>query len=217
MTQNSFVVPATTPTTELAAVNVMLSGIGETPVNSLTTEATADVSLARSILNEISKEVQTEGWQWNTEDNYPLTPDNNGNIKVHNSIIRVQFREPDARELTLRGNQVYDRVRHTYKFDPKTVIYVTITMLLDFDQLPEAARRYTTIRALRTFQERVVGSNTLSSFHQTDEARARALMLAEERREDTPNMLLGTLPPAYTWRPVTALMHRGHRRTGSFD
>ena len=203
-----------TPTTELEAVNVMLSGIGETPVNSLETEVTADVSLARNILNEISKDIQTEGWQWNTEDHYPLTPDSKGYIKVHPSVIRVHFNEPDIHELVLRGRDVYNRIKHTYVFDPKTVIYVTVTVLLPFEKLPEAARRYTTLRALRTFQERVVGSNTLSTFHQTDEARARALMLSEERREDNPNMLLGTLPNMPTWRPVTALMNRGHRRTG---
>lgn len=51
-----------TPTTELEAVNTMLSGIGEAPVNSLS-EVTADVSLARHILNEVSREVQLEGFQ----------------------------------------------------------------------------------------------------------------------------------------------------------
>lgn len=202
-----------TPTTELAAVNVMLSGIGEAPVNSLS-EVTADVSMARNILIEVSKDTQTEGWQWNTEDNYPLTPDNTGAIKLHPSIIRVHFREPDSRELILRGRQVYDRLNHSYVFPAGTVLLVTITQLLGFELLPEAARRYITLRALRTFQERVVGSGTLHDFQMQDEVRARALMLAEERHADRPNILKGTLPPTGTWRPVTALLNRGYRRSG---
>ena len=205
---------ALAPTTELEAVNVMLSGIGESPVNSLTTEVTADVSLARNVLAEISKDVQTEGWQWNTEDDYPLVPDSTGAITLHPSVIRVHFREPDDRELVLRGRQVYDRVRHTYTFPEGTHILVTLTQVLHFEQLPEAARRYITLRALRTFQERTVGSGALHEFHASDEARARALMLSEERRADRPNMLKGTLPPTGTWRPVTALLNRGPRRWG---
>lgn len=200
-----------TPTTELEAVNIMLSGIGETPVNSLE-EVTADVSVASTILLEISKAVQLDGYQWNTEDNYPLTPDAKGQITLHPSIVRVAFREPDDRELTMRGRRVYDRINHTYFFDTGTTIYVTVTLLLPFEELPEAARRYISIRALRVFQERVVGSSTLSQFQQVDEARARSLMLMEERKQDRPNMLTGTLPATGTWRPALTLQHRGLRR-----
>lgn len=200
--------PATTPTTELEAVNIMLSGIGESPVNSLATEVTADVSMARHILQEISKDIQCEGFQWNTEDNYPLTPDIHGHILLPPSAVRVHFREADAREVVLRGNQLYDRIGHTYIFPKRVVIFCTITLILPFEQLPEAARRYTTLKALRVFQERVVGSNQLSQFHQADEVRARTLMLSEERRQDRPNLLKGTLPPTGTWRPYTALMGR---------
>ena len=201
----------TTPTTELAAINAMLSGIGEAPVNSLS-DATADVSVARSVLAEVSREVQAEGWQWNTDDDFPLRPDASGAIRLHPSVIRLHFREPDERQLILRGDRVYDRKRHTFLFPADTLFLVTLTALLPFDQLPETCRRYVTLKALRVFQERVVGSSTLSSFQQRDEAVARAAMLAEERRADRPNMLRGTLAPAWTWRPALTLLHRGPRR-----
>ena len=42
-------------------------------------------------------------------------------------------------------------------------------VLLDFEELPEAARRFITIRASRVFQERVVGSDLLSSLTADDE------------------------------------------------
>ena len=89
---NSAILSGSRPTTELEAVNIILSGIGEAPVNSLS-DMTADVSLARNILAEISRETQTEGWQWNTEDDYPLTPDAaKGEIKLPPTAIRVHFR-----------------------------------------------------------------------------------------------------------------------------
>lgn len=199
------------PTTELEAVNIILSGIGEAPISSFT-EVTADVSLARNILAEISRETQTEGWQWNTEDDYPLTPDTaKGEIKLPPTAVRVHFREPDDRELTIRGQRVYDRVNHSFTFPSGTRIPVTLTLLLPFEDLPEAARRYVTLKAARVFQERTVGSGTLYDFQQADEARARALMLAEERRQDRPNILKGTLPPTGTWNPWLTLLHRNRR------
>lgn len=206
---------ATSPTTELEAVNIMLSGIGEAPVNSLS-EVTADVSLARHILNETSREVQLEGFQWNVEDNYPLTPDIHGLIKLHPSIVRVHFREPTDRELTIRGNQIYDRINHTFTFPQDTAISCAVTLLLPFEQLPEAARRYTTLKALRVFQERVVGSQVLSQYQQADEARARIQLMGEERRQDRPNLLMGTRPPVGTWRVRDAVMRRNNttRRLG---
>ena len=50
-----------TPTTELQAVNQMLSVIGEAPVNSITGTVTTDVSVAKNILDETSMSVQSMG------------------------------------------------------------------------------------------------------------------------------------------------------------
>ena len=55
-----------TPTTELQAVNTMLSTIGEAPVNSITGTTTVDVSVAKNILDETSMSVQSQGWNFNT-------------------------------------------------------------------------------------------------------------------------------------------------------
>lgn len=197
------------PTTEIEAVNVMLATIGEAPINSFE-DVNADVAIARSTLSEVSKAIQLEGWQWNTEDNYPLKPDTRTNkIKIGPNVVRVHFPDPHAEELVIRGTYVYDRVNHTYFFDPEFSIDVTITLVLPFEELPEAARRYTVIRAARVFQERVVGSGTLHDFTQQDEMRARANMLAEERRADRPNILKGTLSPLGTWSPKTTMKGRG--------
>lgn len=99
-----------TPTSELDAVNCILSGIGEAPINSLS-DTTNDVTVARHILMEVTKDIQLEGFQWNMEDNYPLTASMpSGEITLPPQAVRIQFREPSDRELTLRGNKVYDRI-----------------------------------------------------------------------------------------------------------
>ena len=64
-------------TTKLEAINTMLSNVGEAPVNSLTGSLTNDVQLAQNILDEISREVQSAGWHFNTDKEVPLAPDSN--------------------------------------------------------------------------------------------------------------------------------------------
>ncbi len=51
-------------TTELQAVNTILSAIGELPTTAtvLTNGTSADVSMAKQILDEVNREVQAEGW-----------------------------------------------------------------------------------------------------------------------------------------------------------
>ena len=73
-------------------------------------------------------------------------------------------RETDAVQ---RGNRLYDRVKHTFQFDKS--IKCDIVLLLPFDQLPQAARHYITIKAARIFQSRTVGSEALYQFTAVDE------------------------------------------------
>lgn len=178
------------PTTELDAVNTMLGAIGETPISTLDEQPTADVMTSLNILREVSREVQTEGWSWNTEDDYPLMPDSDGHIILPQGTVRVNVPSHSCLNVIMRGTRLYNRIEHTYKFG--STLRLTITFLLPFEELPEAARRYITMKAARVFQERTVGSGTLHDFNIQDEARARALMLAEERKLDRPNILAGS-------------------------
>lgn len=197
-----------TPTTELEAVNTIISIIGESPINSLTDERTHDITVAINILKEITVETQTEGWNWNTEDDYPLAPNLDQRIVLPSNTVRVHFRDTnDGRDLVMRGQKLYDRVNHTDKFTE--TIYATITLLLPFEELPEPARRYIILKAGRVFQDRVVGSGYLHDFNAMDEARARAALLADERKSDRPNILNGIAGQRYNpWRPFNVLNRR---------
>ena len=61
-----------TGTTELQAVNTLLSIIGEAPVKSITGNTGVDVAMALQILDETNVEVQSRGWHFNTEKNKTL-------------------------------------------------------------------------------------------------------------------------------------------------
>lgn len=171
------------PTTELEAVNTMLSCIGEAPVNTLTDNGVVDAVIARQILATTSREVQARGWHFNTEKDYQINPTYpDGELVLPNTILRVDSVPPDHEtDVVVRGSKLYNRRTHTYKFDK--ALKIDMVILLDFSELPEPARHYVTIRAARTFSERMLGSETLASFSQKDEM--RALVALKEMEADT--------------------------------
>ena len=79
----------TTVTTKLEATNVMLTAIGESPVNTITSSTTTDVSIAIQILDNVSREVQSVGWHFNTDTNYLLAKNTSNQIVLPSNCLRV--------------------------------------------------------------------------------------------------------------------------------
>ncbi len=165
----------TTPTTELEAVNIMLSTIGEAPVNNLES-GLVDAETAETILKNVSRDVQSHGWNFNSEPDYTVAADTSGNVILPTEIVRADLAQSETKfrssknEYIQRGNKMYDKVNHTYNIGKALKLDVVVS--LTFDLLPEIARRYIAIKAARIFQERVVGSETLSTMNRNDEQQA---------------------------------------------
>ena len=159
-------------TTKLEAVNVMLSTIGEAAVNSLSS-GLLDAETAETILDNVTRSVQTTGWSFNEEVDYTLSPDSDGILNLPANCVRVDLAKSESKyrnanyDYVQRGTKLYDKINHTYAINETVKVDMIIT--LDFDELPETARRFISIRASRIFQERVVGSETLSRFSDDDE------------------------------------------------
>jgi len=171
------------PTTELDAINTMLSSIGEAPVNTVEDNGVVDAVMARQILTTVSREVQARGWHFNTEKDYTLTPTfPEGEVRLPKTLLRIDTVKTHSDiDVVQRGNRLYDRRNHTYKFDK--ALKVDMVIMLPFDEMPEVARQFITIRSARIFQERVVGSGELSQFSLKDEM--RALVALREFEADT--------------------------------
>ncbi len=162
----------TTPTTILSAVNSMLSTIGEAPVNTLSS-GLVDAETAETVLNEVSRDVQSLGWNFNSEPNYKVAADSDGFVQLPTEIMRadpVSRYRSSTNEYVQRGNRMYDKVNHTFNIGKALTLDVVVC--LPFDHLPEVARRFITVKASRLFQERVVGSDTLSTMNRADEEQA---------------------------------------------
>ena len=160
------------PTTKLDAINTMLSTIGEAPINTLEDIGSVDAVMAEQILDTTSREVQGRGWHWNTEHEYEIQPDSNGYLWLPSTVLRADDAKGRlGKDVVVRGQRLYDRRRHSYVFtDPMTI---DLMVLLTFEELPQSAKHFIMIRASRIFQERVVGSGTLSGFTEMDEVWAK--------------------------------------------
>ncbi len=182
---------ATTLTSELEAVNTLLDAAGESPVDTLETSGLADVAAARTLLSEQSRLVQSLGWAFNTEYEYPLPPSEDGLITLPKNTLRV---DADNRftnvDVVQRGLRLYDRKNHTYTFSQ--TLTGNITFLLDFDELPQTARHYIMVKSARIYQARVLGSDTQFKFSEAEEFAALVALKSAEEESADHNMLTGS-------------------------
>jgi hypothetical protein len=174
---------ADTPTTVLEAVNQIIATIGEPPVNSVEDNGVIDAVMALQALSAVNRAVQLRGWHWNTEENYPIAASfPEGELRLPKNTLRVDTTGADADlDLVARGQRLYDRKNHTFQIGRS--VKVEIVLLLPFEELPEAARTYITIKAARRFSEGQVGSELLSNFSLRDEQ--MALFALEDAEGDT--------------------------------
>ena len=175
----------TARSTELEAVNVILSTIGESPLNSLSGSLPVDGTMAKNVLSEISREVQSAGWHFNTQYKSTLTRDTNNNIPVATNVVRVELdpnlESKSSYDLVQRDGKLFNLAKDTDIFD-KDFKDVTQVYLLPFNEIPEQAKRYITIRSARVFHDRTLGANTLHKFSQEDEKQALSILRNAESR-----------------------------------
>lgn len=172
---------ATSPlTTELSAVNSMLTAIGNTPISSFIGTLGADVVIARDVLHEQNVKMQSKGWHFNTEYNYPLLPNVDGEIVLPINTLRVDTESHNHPRLDViqRNGKLYDKATRSYKFTE--TIKTTLVLFINFDEMPEVARQFAFTRATRIFGNRMVGDRELEGFSLRDEADALSTLKDEE-------------------------------------
>jgi len=169
-----------TPTTEKEAINLMLSGIGENPVNSLEDDGQVDTVLARQQLHAVSRDLQEKGWHWNTLEGLVLaTTYLTNEISLPGNTLKVDTVDEDEQiDVVMRGKRLFNKTTNSYKFDKP--VKVRLVEFLAFEELPQAARTYITLEAKQIFQQDRVGSDTLAAFHREQKLRAWAALLDAE-------------------------------------
>lgn len=80
----------------------------------------------------------------------------------------------------------YDRAKNRDGLDATrySVLYIDPVWFVDFEQMPECARRFATVRAARQLAQQAVGSTELAGFSSQDEAAAYKVLRRLEGQED---------------------------------
>lgn len=176
--------------TKLKAVNVMLAGQGETPIESLEAVQSSLASKAIDALEEASRSVQAKGWYWNTEEEFPLTPSSTGEVTLPVNTIRVTRASPLGNDLLVaRGQRIYNRTQHTYTFSEGITLYVDLVLYLDWDDIPEFAKQAIIYVAQRRFQMRELTSTAIDKAIEDDLQNAIATLEQAEDAQGPANSL----------------------------
>lgn len=190
------------PTTELQAVNVVLEACGQRPVGSLDSPG-EHAATAIKRLGESNVETQAEGWAFNTDDCFEIDPTTAGEIVLPANTLLV--RQITAKlpvpalsggstpptgpalvmvpgtlrsRVVIRGGKLYDRKLHTFNIG--VPVQVDLTVCLPFEDVPQNARWYITLKAARRMAAGKLVSGTVYQFTKADEDQARIRMEQEE-------------------------------------
>jgi hypothetical protein len=193
-----------TPQTELDAVNQMLLSIGQAPINTLATSGITDANVAHLILHNTSREVQSRGWNFNTDNDWPLTPDVNSKIAVPGNALAVDpedqsldyVQRVDPADASMR---LWDRKNLTFVI--ASPVKCEITWFFPFENLPQAARAYIATKAGRIFQAQSVGSQILYQYTKERELECLGELNRAEAASEDNNAFTADPNTAYiAWR-----------------
>lgn len=174
------------PMTKLDAVNIILNSMGEPKVVSL--DATGvDAENALDLLQETSRDVQLQGWWWNTSTvQYPI--DTNGFIQLPINIAAVRSANYNyLNNYVQRGQRLYDQDKQTFVFSGS--VWVEQVLFLDWTDLPDSVHQYIAYRAAVIAQERMIGAPDVDGYLVRTAQGAWLELLRDETKNNKANIL----------------------------
>ena len=166
--------------TELSSVNSVLGAIGQSPVTKLEFE-NPEISFVYNILMECCKDIQGEGWVFNTERHYPLKLNANNELNIPDNVLRIDITEGQIfryTDIVRRDGRIYDKMNHTYKFEDPLLF--DIVWLFNYEDLPSVFQRYITYKASSRAATQLVTNPQLVQLLNQQEAFARSSCMEYE-------------------------------------
>ena len=179
---------ATTPVTYTYTINISQTVASQALTqNKVTTrvetQTNPDVAIALNTLREVSREVQAEGWSYNTEFDYKITPDSNNEINIPDDVLQMDlnggYPENIEKDAVFRGGKLYDKKAHSYKWTTETV-YVDIVWYFDWESIPAPIQAHIVARAAAIVSSRIIGDSNQYQILQQKEAVTRSQALEYE-------------------------------------
>ena len=182
--------PTTNAGKELAAINQLLASVGQAPVTTKDT-SNPDVSIAEETFLYVNREVQAEGWMFNTDKYVEKAPDDNKWILIPQGVtgtdvlsMDLHAEYDDTKEAIIRVDvndslpKLYDKINHTFEWDD--TVRVDITYLYPWSDVPVPVQDFIVARAAAVLSMRIVGDPNQYRMLQEREAYARSIALEYE-------------------------------------
>ena len=201
--------PTYATSSELDAVNSILMSVGESPVNTLSTQS-PEVAIAQTTLRQVTREVLAEGWVFNTEQAVKFIPDSNDQVLLSDAVLNVdanRYHHLDTYDVIRKDGKLYNRYEHSNKFPDEDTMYLDIIWMYAFEEIPQVFRDYITAKASRIASLRMVSDLEINSALQQDEVIARSNAIQYDTDQADYNVFNdGRNRQSYTiFRPFQAL------------
>ena len=201
--------PTYATSSELDAVNSILMSVGESPVNTLTTQS-PEVAIAQTTLRQVVREVLAEGWVFNTEYEVEFQPDSNDQVILSDSILQIdinRYKHYDNYDVIRKNNKLYDRYSKKDTFADEAIVYCDVIWMYSYEDIPQAFKDYITTKACRLAVTRMVNDSEATAVLKEDEIVARANAIEYDTKQADYNMFNSTrLRNPYTsYKPYQVL------------
>ena len=157
--------PATDPVTYSYTVNISQTVSSRILTQSIATsriesQTNPDVAIALNTLREVSREVQSEGWSFNKESDYPITPDSSNEVVIANNILHMDLNRTYTQNLDRdsinREGKLYDKTAHSFTWTDAT-LYVDVIWYFDWSSIPTVIQAFIIARAAAIVSSRIIG------------------------------------------------------------
>jgi len=163
-----------------------LQTINELPIEDDTDLANSTTGqIAEMTIIEVKKKVLSEGWDFNTDKNYPFPPDLSGEIAIPYNVLDIVA--SGGKNYVMRDWRLYNKDDFSFEFEE--AVDCDVVWDMDFNALTHPIREYITIRAARVFQARTIGDQLGYSYSQKDEEDSYINARTSESRTGRYNML----------------------------
>lgn len=184
---------------KLEAVNVCMRAIGREGVDSLES-GDLDAEDANKIIDIVSQRFQYNqgnGWWFNREPNWNLTPGSNGEVNLPNNALAVLqcYGLNDKKiPMTMRAGKLYSTWNHTFDLRSHVNrdgnIRLTLVMMLPFEHLPTSVMQAITYQAACEFIVSKDADKTKLQTHQVIASQLLTSVQAEQSAQKRLNMLV---------------------------
>jgi len=180
--------PATSPVTYNYTVNISQTVPSQVLTQSIATsrvesQTNPDVAIALNTLREVSREVQAEGWTFNKESDYPITPDASNEVIIANNILQIDLNTSYSQNLNRnsinREGKLYDKFSHSFVWTDDT-LYVDIIWYFDWPSIPTVIQAFIIARSASIVSSRIIGDINQYQILQQKEAFAKSTALEYE-------------------------------------